>query len=376
MGSKSSPQAGSFDTATGQSFLNQFYQDYFNDLSIAVKSTLDRTLLSWFEIKPLKFNKEINSTSLSGYDYSFAFGFEHGFETTEYVEEHKSWMARNWKSSFAISAVYILLILVGRNVMKNRPRYELRTPLILWNLMLATFSIFGAIRAWPEFYNSIFNRGIVYSVCSDNYGYGVSGYWAYLFIMSKLPELVDTLFIVLRKQELIFLHYYHHASVLIYCWYSYHHFAASGRWFMNMNYLVHSLMYSYYALKAMKINVPKQVALLITTGQIAQMIFGCYVNYVAYQTKRSGKACKITDENIQSSFVMYLSYFVLFAHFFANSYIFGKKNKPARDTAKTNGVKAVNGQASGVKSAAGNSKQPSSSSSSSLSNGTTKRREN
>ena len=142
---------------------------------------------------------------------------------------------------------------------------------------------------------------------------------------------------------------------------------------MNMNYLVHSLMYSYYALKAMKINVPKQVALLITTGQIAQMIFGCYVNYVAYQTKRSGKACKITDENIQSSFVMYLSYFVLFAHFFANSYIFGKKNKPARDTAKTNGVKAVNG----IKSAAGNSKQPSSSSPSSpSSNGTTKRREN
>jgi elongation of very long chain fatty acids protein 6 len=36
---------------------------------------------------------------------------------------------------------------------------------------------------------------------------------------SKVPETVDTLFIVLRRQELIFLHWYHHASVLIYCFY-------------------------------------------------------------------------------------------------------------------------------------------------------------
>ena len=34
------------------------------------------------------------------------------------------------------------------------------------------------------------------------------GYWTFMFALSKVPELGDTLFIVLRKQPLIFLHWY------------------------------------------------------------------------------------------------------------------------------------------------------------------------
>ena len=40
-------------------------------------------------------------------------------------------------------------------------------------------------------------------------------------MLSKVPETIDTLFIVLRRQPLIFLHWYHHASVLVYCFYRY-----------------------------------------------------------------------------------------------------------------------------------------------------------
>ena len=47
----------------------------------------------------------------------------------------------------------------------------------------------------------------------------VSSLWTYLFTMSKVPELMDTVFIVLRKQPLIFLHWYHHITVLIFTWF-------------------------------------------------------------------------------------------------------------------------------------------------------------
>lgn len=46
----------------------------------------------------------------------------------------------------------------------------------------------------------------------------VSGFWTTMFVLSKVPELGDTIFIVLRKQPLIFLHWYHHATVLVYSW--------------------------------------------------------------------------------------------------------------------------------------------------------------
>ena len=80
----------------------------------------------------------------------------------------------------------------------------------------------------------------------------VAGYWTFMFVMSKVPELGDTIFIVLRKQPLIFLHWYHHITVLLYSWYSYSEYTAAARWFVTMNYLVHSVMYTYYAFKAMR----------------------------------------------------------------------------------------------------------------------------
>jgi len=37
---------------------------------------------------------------------------------------------------------------------------------------------------------------------------GATGLWVQLFILSKIPELIDTFFIVQRKRPLIFLHWY------------------------------------------------------------------------------------------------------------------------------------------------------------------------
>jgi elongation of very long chain fatty acids protein 6 len=105
-------------------------------------------------------------------------------------------------------------------------------------------------------------------------------------------------------------------------------FSASGRWFMTMNYLVHTIMYSYYALKAMRFNVPKVVSQLITTGQIVQMIAGCYVNYAVWQIKHHSPKieCHNSEQNILYSSILYLTYFILFFNFFLNAYVIEKKN--------------------------------------------------
>ena len=51
-----------------------------------------------------------------------------------------------------------------------------------------------------------------------------------LFIFSKLPELFDTAFLVLQKKKVIFLHWFHHTTVLLYCWHAYHNRIGPGIW--------------------------------------------------------------------------------------------------------------------------------------------------
>ncbi|KAL2089198.1 hypothetical protein ACEWY4_016097 [Coilia grayii] len=228
----------------------------------------------------------------------------------------------NRKKSFLFSALYAACILGGRHVMKQREKFELRKPLVLWSLTLAVFSIFGAIRTGSYMMYILMTKGLKQSVCDQSFYNGpVSKFWAYAFVLSKAPELGDTLFIVLRKQKLIFLHWYHHITVLLYSWYSYKDMVAGGGWFMTMNYLVHAVMYSYYALRAAGFRLSRKFAMFITLTQITQMVMGCVVNYLVYSWMQQGQECPSHMHNIIWSSLMYLSYFVLFCQFFFEAYI-------------------------------------------------------
>ena len=266
--------------------------------------------------------------SRTGINYTNLFFYEKKFFNQDYVNTKRDWMSQNWQLSIVYAFFYIVAVFAGQWYMKSREKFDLRKSLIAWNFVLALFSIIGAVRVWPEFVYTILNNGVEHSICSNDYTYGVSGCWAWLFILSKVPELGDTLFIVLRKQPLIFLHWYHHATVLVYCWFSCRDFTASGRWFIVMNYTVHSVMYLYYGFRALRFNIPKWVNIVITSGQISQMIFGIYVNTIAYYKKQRGESCDVSNENIKWSFIMYFTYFVLFFHFFYEAYL----AKPKRRT--------------------------------------------
>lgn len=65
--------------------------------------------------------------------------------------------------------------------------------------------------------------------------------------------------------------------------YAFKEYTAPARWFIAMNFTVHSAMYSYYALKAMHYRIPRFVSMVITVAQLTQMVGGCAVNLWAYQ---------------------------------------------------------------------------------------------
>jgi elongation of very long chain fatty acids protein 6 len=78
----------------------------------------------------------------------------------------RAWMARNWPISLLISAVYLIAIFGGRRIMKYREAFELRGLLIIWNVLLATFSLCGFLRTFPELYEVLTGpNGLHRSIC-------------------------------------------------------------------------------------------------------------------------------------------------------------------------------------------------------------------
>ncbi|CAG0878926.1 unnamed protein product [Darwinula stevensoni] len=220
--------------------------------------------------------------------------------------------------------------------MASRPPYDLQKPLIAWNFFLSVFSILAVYRGIPEVYRSIRHDSLYHSMCLGmNLRHNpVVSVWAILFVVSKVIELGDTAFIVLRKQRLLFLHWYHHITVLLYTWYSCAQGVPTARFFIILNALAHAFMYPYYTARAAKVHVPRHLAMAITLFQITQMIFGIYANAYAYFAKKAHLHCETPWENIYFSALMYLSYFLLFLNFFVDAYLRRSINKMKTSAAK------------------------------------------
>ena len=131
-----------------------------------------------FEFKPIGDYIDIDKSSNPNtkHVYSHMFDFEYRFESKDFVHGWARWLQQveaTWLfSSYTISLLYIILVFGGKLFMQSRAKFDLRLPLIVWNLFLALFSIAGTIRTWPDFVYSLRNHGFVYSVCNRDSAYG------------------------------------------------------------------------------------------------------------------------------------------------------------------------------------------------------------
>jgi hypothetical protein len=81
------------------------------------------------------------------------------------------------------------------------------------------FSIYGFVMTFPIFLREWVlpgGRGLSWELCHAEVE--ISNPWTMYFCLSKIPELLDTVFIVLRKRPLKFLQYYHHIVTMWFCW--------------------------------------------------------------------------------------------------------------------------------------------------------------
>jgi elongation of very long chain fatty acids protein 6 len=297
------------------------------------------------------YGKNANATHLLDYKFNQVY-FQYPATSFLYTDFEKTFdpipvlrimQDNNYVVPVIAVVAYLLFCYFGSKIMANNKPFGLETPLAAWNLFLAVFSAWGSFRTVPHMLLMLSTMTFEETVCETvykAYGGGGVGFAVSLFCLSKIPELIDTVFIVLRKKPLIFLHWWHHVTVLLYCWNAYVATASNGMYFVSMNYTVHAVMYFYYFLQSVKA-VPKWFpSWIITLMQISQMFVGTFIVAMAAYYYYYGGAkfapgtCNTDQSSLFAGAIIYGSYLYLFVDFALRRFVFGAGEKKSKKPSK------------------------------------------
>lgn len=245
--------------------------------------------------------------------------------------------------------LYLLVCRFGPRWMSPRPPFSLRPLVFLYNMGCAALNLYIGAEIF------LTSRQLSYSWVCQPVDYSndpravriAAALWWYYF--SKLVELLDSMFIILRKrdQQLSFLHVYHHATMFPLWWIG-AKYVAGGSSFLGafFNCCVHVIMYSYYALSTLGERVrpflwwKKYLTVLQMLQFVAALIMG--VNAI-----RVG--CDFPMWMQYSAVAYMVSFLILFSDFYYKAYVTGRKEKKQQSLATSNGLaqkgleKAANG---------------------------------
>jgi elongation of very long chain fatty acids protein 6 len=264
------------------------------------------------------------------------------FQEYDYTRS-KQWLVDHESFLLKCVAAYVITIFSVKFVMANRKPFDLNTPLIIWNAILAVFSIAGFVRMSPVWWGTIAEKGVssTYTEITELQTDKVAGYWTFLWVVSKIPELIDTIFIVLRKRPLMFMHWYHHALTGWFAFVNFYEDNAYSIWVVYINYFIHSFMYSYYCARAMHIRIPPQFAQLLTGAQIIQFLLThAVMGHLLVLLATTSNDYAVTFRGFTIGAIMEVTYLMLWFRFYYISYIGGggKKYLAAKNTGAKNGA--------------------------------------
>jgi elongation of very long chain fatty acids protein 6 len=247
-----------------------------------------------------------------------------------------------YETNFAIFAAcacaYYPVIFGLRALMHSYEPFDLGGPktkctlnwICWWESSLAIFSIVGAFYVVPLAINPLLQGTSLLDVlCGAPMHNDPANLWTFFFMVSKVFEFGDTIFVVLRKKPLILLQHYHHLATMLYCWYATVYvwrYNNTNIYFAAMNLSVHSVMYTWYAATRTGWRSPKILMMMVTLIQLVQMVFGVSIVYAATSGEKGcTKWMEKDPTGARACLFMYFSYLVLFGKLFIDNYIFPKK---------------------------------------------------
>ncbi|KAG0746812.1 hypothetical protein G6F57_002710 [Rhizopus arrhizus] len=234
---------------------------------------------------------------------------------------------------------YFVVIFGGQFLLQNASPMKCKTLNQIHNLFLTVISFVLLVLTIEQLFPKLFRHGLYYTICSEQAWTQELELLYYLNYLVKYYELVDTVFLVLKKKKLEFLHYFHHSMTMALCYTQ-----LVGRTTVSwvpivLNLTVHVLMYYYYFRTASGAKIWwKQY---LTTMQIIQfiidliVIYTCTYSYYAYTYNNylpNFGTCAGTESAAAFGCAILTSYLLLFINFYRITY---KKKHVAAKTPAT-----------------------------------------
>ncbi|KAL4081326.1 GNS1/SUR4 family-domain-containing protein [Scleroderma yunnanense] len=120
-----------------------------------------------------------------------------------------------WPAVMSMTVTYLLVVLGTREIMKDRAPFELTTLFRAHNLFLSVFSLILVVLLGEEVFSTWMKLGSYRVLCAEEAFTPRIEFYLVMAYLSRYYEFVDTIFLVLRKKPLTFLHVYHHSATVV-----------------------------------------------------------------------------------------------------------------------------------------------------------------
>jgi len=248
---------------------------------------------------------------------------------------------------------YLAIVFGLREVMKSQEALKMRFLFQLHNLLLSVGSGVLLVLMVEEIAPILWKNGLFYTMCNDGAWTPAMEFYYMINYFYKYLELLDTVFLALKKKPLAFLHVFHHSATALLCFTQLNGRTSISWVVISLNLAVHVIMYYYYFATAGGARIWWKEYL--TTMQIVQFVidlfavyFGTYsyfvMTYIPGQLPAMG-SCAGTERAALFGCGLLTSYLLLFINFYVQTYMKSKAKKGKNGAA--NGSAVSNGKANG-----------------------------